>query len=337
VNNIYKTVMGVALVLLFVGGASGFPSEQWNKTFGGFYDEVANSVQQTSDGGYILAGRYFIWTYEAGGRNFDAWLIKTDANGNQQWAKKFGGVVDDWFNYVQQTSDGGYIITGVTSSYGDGDADAWLIKTDDNGTQQWYKTFGGPKNDIAKSILQTNDGGYILAGGYSTGGSSYEAWLIKTDANGNQLWSKTFGDEEMTNSVEQTSDGGYILAGYVGMYDNTDSYAALIKTDAKGIQIWSKRFGSEKMADTMNSVQQTSDGGYILAGSTRSYGAGGSDAWLIKTDANGNEQWDREKTFGGTGNDIANSVVQTSDGGYLVAGVISGVKFPVFSGLKIPS
>lgn len=317
--------MGIALVLCFIGGASGYPSEQWNRTFGGFYDEVANSVKQTSDGGYILAGRCFIWTYDVGGKNFDALLIKTDANGNQQWDQKLGGVADDWVNSVQETTDGGYILTGVTSSYGNGDADAWLIKTDANGTQQWYKTFSGPKNDIAKSVQQTSDGGYILAGGYAMGGGSYNAWLIKTDANGSKLWSKTFGDEEVINSIDQTLDGGYILAGYVGMYDNPDSDhpdsdAALIKTDAKGNQIWSKKFVGEKKTDSMNSIQQTSDGGYILAGTTRSYGAGGSDAWLIKTDANGSKEWNREKTFGGSGNDIANSVVQTSDGGYLFAG-----------------
>jgi RHS repeat-associated protein len=167
-----------------------------------------------------------------------------------------------------QTSDGGYIVAGNTSSYGAGGSDAWLIKTDASGNQQWSKTFGGASTDGARSVCQTSDSGYILAGPTASyGAGNYDFRLIKTDASGNQQWSKTFGG---------TSD------------------------------------------DDAKSVCQTSDGGYIVAGNTSSYGAGAGDAWLIKTDAGGSQQWNH--TFGGISSDDANSVCQTSDGGYVFAG-----------------
>lgn len=311
------SVIGITLaVLLLAGGANATPSKQWDRTFGGKDSDVAYYIQQTSDSGYIFAG--VTGGYNVAGQlYYDGWLVKIDSLGNRQWDRSFGGAMDDQIYAVQQTTDGGFILAGVEGSYDD----AWLIKTDANGNQLWSKTFGGAGKDVAKAVQQTSDGGYILTGGYSTGGGSYDACLIKTDANGNQSWSKVFSDSEIANSVQQTSDGGYILTGYTGLYkDSTsDTDGFLIKTDANGNQLWNKRFGG-KMADSINSVQQTSDGGYILAGYTRSYGAGGSDAWLIKTDANGNEQWNRVKTFGGSGNDVVNSVRQTSDGGYIFVG-----------------
>jgi chitodextrinase len=155
----------------------------WNKTFGGTtFDDFAYSVQQTSDGGYIVAG--ITTSYGAG--SYDAWLIKTDASGNMVWNKTFGGTNDEGANSVQQTSDGGYIVAGYTSSYGAGSYDAWLIKTDLNGDMVWSKTFGGADWDWANSVQQTSDGGYIVAGStVSYGTSNVDAWLIKTDANGN--------------------------------------------------------------------------------------------------------------------------------------------------------
>jgi hypothetical protein len=308
----------------------------WQKTFGGPNDDYANSVQQTSDGGYILAG-----TTNSFGDISDAWLIKTDAEGNEVWSRTFGGADVDWANSVQQTSDGGYIIAGGTSRLSTIGGvsltvgDAKLIKTDVEGNEAWSRTFGGAGDDNANSVQQTSDGGYILAGTtMSFGAGCADAWLIKTDAEGNEAWSKTFGDaayNDWANSVQQTSDGGYILAGRRNSYpgappgdtsgagpsDGISEDAWLIKTDAKGNEAWSKTFGGVD-GDWASSVQQTSDGGYILAGDTMSFGAGSDDVWLIKTDVEGNEAWSR--TFGGAGDDNACSVQQTSDGGYILAG-----------------
>ncbi len=313
----YKKVIIIAALLGFLlASAVHGAVPAWDKTFGGVNNESAASVQQTSDGGYIIAGTTF--TYGAGGS--DAWLLKTDANGSRLWDKTFGGINNESAAYVQQTSDGGYIIAGTTFTYGEGGSDAWIIKTDSGGKRIWDKTFGGINNESAASVQQTSDGGYIIAGTtFTYGAGESDSWLIKTDANGNRLWDKTFGgiENEWAVSVQQTSDGGYIIAGTTFTYGAGGSDAWLLKTDANGSRLWDKTFGGTGN-ESAASVQQTLDGGYIIAGTTFTYGAGGSDAWLLKTDANGSRLWD--KTFGGTGNEWAASVQQTSDDGYIIAG-----------------
>jgi len=181
-------------------------------------------------------------------------------------------------------------VAGLTYSFGAGSGDAWLIKTDSVGNEKWSTTFGGSDWDWAWSVQQTSDGGYILAGRtYSFGAGSCDAWLIKTDSLGNEEWSRTFGgsDVEGAWSVHQTSDGGYILAGYTGSFGAGSSDAWLIKTDSLGNEEWSRTFGGSHFEHAY-SVQQTSDRGYIMAGYTDSFGPGGFDAWLIKTDSLGN-------------------------------------------------
>ncbi|MFZ8835368.1 MAG: T9SS type A sorting domain-containing protein, partial [Candidatus Caldipriscus sp.] len=288
----------------------------WAKTYGG---DGAYSVQQTSDGGYIVAGYTGSWPY------YDIFLIKTDANGNLQWAKTYGGTDDDRAYSVQQTSDGGYIVAGITSSFGAGGSDIFLIKTDASGNIQWAKTYGGTDYDRAYSVQQTSDGGYILAGITSSfGAGDYDIFLIKTDANGNVQWAKTYGgtDYDRAYSVQQTSDGGYIVAGWIYSFGAGLSDVFLVKTDASGNIIWAKTYGGGNY-DVAYSVQQTSDGGYIVAGYTASFGAGSDDIFLIKTDVNGNIIW--AKTYGETGGDYAFSVQQTSDDGYIVAGSMNDV------------
>jgi hypothetical protein len=286
----------------------------WNKTFGGSDVDYGQSVQQTSDGGYVVAG--YTASYGAG----DVWLIKTDPSGNMAWNKTFGGSHGGRGYSVQQTSDGGYIIVGSTELYGTGDYDIWLIKTDPSGNMAWNKTFDCSYYDCGRSVQQTSDGGYVVAGyAQSYGAGLSDVWLIKTDSSVTMAWNKTYGssDYDYAFTVQQTLDGGYIIAGQTASHVARDLDIWLIKTDSSGTMAWNKTFGSSDF-DIGNSVQQTLDGGYIIAGYTNSYGAGGSDVWLIKADSSGDETWN--KTFGGLGGDLGYSVQQTSDGGYIIAG-----------------
>jgi len=302
-------------VYLIKTDASG--NKDWEKTFGGSGDwDNGFSVQQTSDGGYIVAGE----TDSYGAGYTDVYLIKTDASGNLTWEKTFGGSATDCAYSLDQTTDGGYIVAGKTSSYGAGYSDVYLIKTDASGNKDWEKTFGGSAMDYAHYVQQTADGGYIVAGttaSYGAGGEDF--YLVKTDASGNKEWEKTLGgsSDDCGYSAQQTTDGGYIVAGCTISYGVGGGDVYLVKTDASGNKEWEKTFGGNAF-DVAVYVEQTTDGGYIAFGNTDSFGAGGADLYLIKTDASGNMEW--EKTIGGSGWEYAYSAQQTSDGGYITVG-----------------
>ncbi len=287
----------------------------WSKTYGHNSLEEGVSVQPTSDGGYIVVG---FTSFTANG-DIDIWLLKTDSNGNAAWTKRIGGVNNGYGNIVQQTSDGGYIIFGSTESFGAGNSDFWLVKTDSNGDTTWTRTFGGVYHDIAFSGQITSDDGFILAGYTQLNGfNNSDLWLIKTDSSGDLIWAKSYGGSlnELANDVRQTSDNGYIVTGYTASYGagNFDIY--LIKTNANGDSLWTKTFGGASV-DIGQSVRQTSDNGFILAG-LHFEDPNGSQIWLIKTDNSGNTQW--VSAVGGEANDLGFSVVATVEGDYVVAG-----------------
>jgi len=266
----------------------------WQKTFGGSDYDYGYSVAQTSDGGYIIAGG----TYSFGSGKSDVYLIKTDSKGNLIWQKTFGGSDYDYGYSVAQTSDGGYIIAGGTYSFGSGERDVYLIKTDSNGNKIWQQTFGGGYDDWGESVAQTSDGGYIIVGlTWSFSSGERDVYLIKTDSNGNKIWQQTFGgsEEAWGESVAQTSDGGYIIAGDTKSFGSGGYDVYLIKTDSKGNKIWQQTFGGG-YDDWGTSVAQTSDGGYIIAGGTYSFGSGESDVYLIKTDSKENV-YNKGKSF----------------------------------------
>jgi hypothetical protein len=287
----------------------------WTKSFGSTGQDEGRYIQQTIDGGYIIAAL----TDSFGAGHFDFYLIKTDSIGDTLWTRTLGGTNSDKGYSVQQTSDGGYIIAGLTFSFGVGNNDLYLIRTNTNGDTLWTKTFGGTGYDGARSVHQTSDGGFIITGGIDSVGVGSDVCLIKTDSNGDPGWIKVFGDigDEIGYDVKQTTDGGYIISGSTNSFGagTTDTY--LIKTDSNGNLIWSKTFG-DASTDVGYSVQQTTDGGYIIAGYTYSFGAGYSDVYLIKTDSTGDTLW--TKTFGGAFVDGAYSVRQTFDGGYIITG-----------------
>ncbi len=244
------------------------------------------------------------------------------APGDTLWTKTYGGVDIDSGTSVQQTTDGGYIVTGTTENFGAGGNDVWLIKTNTSGDTLWTKTYGGTNDDLGQSVQQTTDGGYIVAGWTKSSSFCNLGYLIKTDSDGDTLWTKILGDDGFIKftefySVQQTTDGGYVAAGFTTCYGAGGYDVYLIKTDSNGDTLWTNTYGGAG-ADQGWSVQQTTDGGYIVAGFTESYAIGNLDVYLVKTDSNGDTLW--TKTYGGTGYEKGFSARQTSDGGYIVGG-----------------
>ena len=313
------------------------PAIQWEKRFGGTWADVAYSVDTTSDGGYILAGRTESNDGNVSGNKgaFDYWVVKLNSSGTLQWQKTLGGSLNDFAYSVKQTSDGGYIVAGESeSTNGDvtgnhGGYDGWIVKLNSTGTLEWQKTFGSFSSDSISSIQQTSDGGYIVAA--TTFQSSSDYWIIKLNASGTIEWQKIYGgsDADITSTIRQTSDGGYIVAGHTlsndgnvtGNHGEADFW--ILKLNTLGDFQWQKTLGGTK-EDMPSSIQQTSDGGYIVSGLTWSSNGdvtgfhGVYDYWVVKLNATGNLEW--QKALGGSRADAANSITQTSDGGYLVVG-----------------
>jgi hypothetical protein len=374
----------ITLALLYLAHLSSVAhgqAKQWDRTFGGGADDHLTSLQQTSDGGYILGG----WssspisgdkTAGSKGRD-DYWVVKLDANGSKEWDRTFGGNRVNRLSSLQQTSDGGYILGGESSSPVSGDKteasrggfDYWVVKLNASGEREWDRTFGGGRNDNLTSLQETSDGGYIL-GGHSTSpisGDKTEAtesnddyWLVKLDAAGTKEWDKAFGGSgfNVLYSLQQTSDGGYILGGTSSSDISGDKTEAsrggadywVMKLDAVGTKQWDRTFGGSDY-DELQSLQQTSDGGYILGGSSGSPASGDKtqalegeqDYWVVKLSGDVPpppslaKQWDR--TYGGSGYDELRSVQQTSDGGYILGGYstspVSGDKTEINKGFCV--
>jgi hypothetical protein len=286
-------------ILVFVLLSFGFvvsveaSSTTWSRTYGGKGFDYAESVIQTSDGGYAIVGHTESFGVDLSG----FWLVKTDSSGIMEWNRVYGGKSETAHSLVE-TADGGYAIVGQTQSFGAGFVDVWFVKTDAYGNMEWNKTYGGTDGDSGRSLLVTSDGGYAIAGHtVSFGAGNTDVWLIKTDEFGNLEWNRTYGDGAAYALVE-TSDGGFALAGG----------ARLVKTDAYGNMEWNQTYGSR----SIKYLVVTSDGGYALTGTKN------DDFWLVKTDSYGNTEW--SQTYGGEGEDYANSLVATSDGGYAIAG-----------------
>jgi len=292
---------------------------QWTKTIGGPEMDGGYSLIQTSDSAYVIAGV----TKSFGAGDYDVYIVKLDANGNLQWTKTIGGPKDDRGFSLIQTSDGAYVIAGFTESFGAGGKDVYVVKLDAKGNLQWTKTIGGPKDDVGASLIQTSDGAYVIAGiTESFGAGSEDVYVVKLDANGNLQWTKTIGGkkEDVGASLIQTSDGGYAITGSTSSFGAGEKDVYVVKLDAKGNLQWTKTIG-ETYDDVGRSLIQTSDGGYTIAGETRSFGAGGWDVYVVKLDANGNLQW--TKTIGGKErekDEKGYSLIQTSDGGYVITG-----------------
>ena len=303
----------------FLGGAGIVSTTATNFAYGGVGTEDASGLVQTDDGGYLIAG----YTNSFGAGGFDFWLVRINSAGEMLWNKTYGGTADDIAYSLVEAADGGFVLAGMTKSFGSGDADFWLVKTDSSGNMEWNKTYGGNNFDLAVTVVRTADNGYALAGRSSSfGNGTYEAWLVKVDSVGEMEWNRTYGGtgNDWANCVVQTSDGGYAVFGNTFSYGAGSSDFWLIKTDSEGTAQWNRTYGGFDYEDAGVdcSIIQVSDGGYVMAGQTYTYSVSMGDFWMVKTDASGNMQWNY--SYGASGNDMAMSVVHTSDGGYALSG-----------------
>lgn len=304
---------------------------QWHRTYGGTSGDEAPDLVSTTDGGFALAGS----TGSLGAYGSEMWLVKTDANGVEEWSRTYGGFDSDWASALVQTDDGGFALAGLTRSFGVGGGDVWLVKTDSDGVLQWDQTYGRWGAEGASSLIQTLDGGFAIAG-YTTsyGAGDFDMFLVKTDKDGNEEWIQTFGGKQYNNinsndwakAIIQTNDGSFAIAGYNVSFDR-GSDMWLVKTDENGVAQWNKSYGGDG-ADEAHALIQTREGGFALTGISGSFGVGGGDMWLVRTDANGIMQC--SQTYGGTGSDWATSIVQDDDDGFALAGLTAS--FGVGSG-----
>ena len=256
---------GIILVVLLISSfvSVGFSLVLWTDSYGGEGDQDVASLVETSDGGFALFG-----TTNASGfttSSTDFWLVKTDAYGNMKWNQTYGREEFDQAQSLVETSDGGFALVGSTNPASTARTDFWLVKTDAAGNVEWNKTYGQLYQDYAHSVVETSDGGFVLAGyTLSLVGDLEDYLLVKTDSSGNMQWNKTYGgpDREYAYSVVETSDGGFALGGY-SSYSKSDYW--LVKTDAFGNMEWNKTYGGDGL-DRAYSMIATSDGGFLLAG-----------------------------------------------------------------------
>ncbi|MBK7377894.1 MAG: PQQ-like beta-propeller repeat protein [Ignavibacteriales bacterium] len=293
------------------------PDTLWTRQYGGDSIDVAYDVEELWDGGFVVVG----YTKSAITllTGYDVWLIRTDSNGNVLWSRTYGGNGDEYGYSIKKTEDYGFIIAGTTNSFGAGQFDFYVIRTDSLGDTLWTRTFGGVNDDYGWSVDKTSDGGFVIAGEKDGWPIDADIWIIKTDSSGNIVWEKSYGnniDDERAFSIKKTTDGGFIVAGAQGCNGYASCEGWLLRVDEVGDTIWSKIFMGN-LSDWFQSVSQTSDDGYIIAG----YLSLGSvpDLWLLRIDSSGNELWSKDIDYEND-TDIGYSVIQTSDGGYIIAG-----------------
>ena len=325
------------------------PAIQWQKSLGGSYVDGAYDIHQTKDGGYIVASSSYSNDGDVIGNHgsSDYWIVKLDSANNIQWQKSLGGTNMEIVASINQTKDEGYIVAGYSNS-NDGDvsghhgnsfsSDYWIVKLDSVGNIQWQKSLGGTNNDYGKSIQQTKNGGYIVAGySWSNDGDvsgnhgSADYWIVRLDSTGNIQWQKSLGgtSDEIAGNIQQTKDGGYIITGSSSSNDGDvsgnhgyDDYWIVKLGSTGNVQMQKSLGGSDY--DAATNIQQTKDGGYIIAGLSFSNDGdvngnhGFSDYWILRLNSSGNIQW--QKSFGGSNYDNAFSIQQTKDGGYIIVG-----------------
>jgi len=288
----------------------------FQKSFGSPSPSNGMHIVQSADSSYLACGT------TNGGPNANIYLVKTSPLGNVIWANTYGGNSSDIAASSETTADGGYIVCGLTNSYGLGFySDAFLMKLDAGGNVAWAKTYGGNYGEEFFSVVQTADGGYVAAG-YTdrlNNVNGDDIYVVRTNAIGDTLWTKSISMTyaETCNAIRLTSDGGFILTGTTATNGLNDAF--LLKLDSIGIVQWAKSYGDgTSTIDGSQDVEQTPDGGYIFAGVTMSFGPNSDEGWLVKCDASGNVTW--SKTYGRPNDEGFASIDLVNGGGYVMTG-----------------
>lgn len=335
---------------------------KWNKTYGGSKDDIGQSLAQTRDGGYILTGYAMSSDGDATNNEgfHDNWILKLDAQGILEWESSYGFSGHDHSYDILEATQGGYFFTGfldITSARADGNTEKgnsvtshgvgefWGTKIDEEGSVQWRGYFGGTNNDRAHSVVQTNDGGFVMAGftesddfDISNTNGSYEFWVVKVDSFGNLLWEQSYGGEgiEVSYDIAKTVDNGFVVVGNTFstngdiLLNHGESDMWMIKLDEDGNLIWEQTYGGSQF-DLAQAVVQSKDGGFLIVGNTKSddknstINYGENDIWVVKTNAFGNLVW--QKSFGGSGLDFGYDLLENADGSIIVVGESSSTDF----------
>lgn len=327
---------------------NGIGGIEWSKTLGGSRNDNAQDIQQTRDGGYIVAGTsnsldgdVIVSHNRSSSISGDYWIVKLNSEGGIEWSKCFGGSAYDYLSSIQETYDGGYIASGYTNSQ-DGDVnirtfpfDYWIVKMDKYGELEWSRTAGDGYFEQSNVVKQTYEGGYIIAGGCYTDTStnffSYDFEIVKLDKNHEIEWSKFLAGsgDDVAKDIEQTRETGYIVVGnsysndgdFTGNFGKSDCW--IVKMDSRGVVDWKKNLGGSE-SDNASGVELTKGTGYIVFGGSGSNNGdvggnfGETDSWIVRLDDSGKIEW--EKNLGGSKSDSARDLKVTNDGGFIIAG-----------------
>ena len=303
---------------IFLIRTNEFGDTLWTKTIGGLQDDQPNAMKKTSDNNYIIAGS----TSSFGAGNSDVYLLKVDNNGDTIWTKTYGGSMDDQAYDVIQTSDGGYLVIGSTTSFTSGFSSVYAIRTDSNGDTLWTKSYEEKYSNVGCSVVQLSDGGFFFCGltqEYASSGTA-DCYFIRTNSQGDTLWTKTYGGNNYDGAFYAYDAGnGIIISGTTKSFGAGGNDIFLGLFNYNGDNLWIKTYGGMN-SDYGGAFARTNDNGYIITGYTKSFGGGDQSMYLIKTDNNGDTLWTR--TFGQIG-EWGGCVQQTSDNGYIISGNIS--------------
>lgn len=344
-SNLVKIIF-VSLLCSFLSNAQA-PEIEWQEIFGGTNQDYAKKIIQTQDGGYIVGGETYSLNGDIIGNHggSDYWMIKISSTGTLEWQKTFGGSNYEHADDLIQTSDGGYIFLGSSSSNNGnvslnyGYDDIWVVKLSVDGTIEWQKNYGGTDPDFGHTIKQTNDNGYIIAGTtYSNNidvtenNGATDCWILKLNSLGVLEWQNNFGgtNQESARDIIQISDGSYLVTGSTNSSngDVTGQHGAgdawVLKLNSIGILEWQKTLGGTN-SESLNKILQTEEGGYILIGNTNSHNGdvipgsnGDRDFWVVKLSVDGTVEW--QKTYGGIFEDVGLDIKIIENEGYLLAG-----------------